>query len=770
MKEKLKYILAYFCFISCLLHSQNHRNLANISADNFQKLTDNQSIDNIYLQTSKGIYETEENLWFKAYILDAQYLIPSTRNKTLYVQLINDETKKAVWKEKYEIENGFVDGHLYIQDSLKTGRYSLAAYSENSYYKNQEAFNALKKVTIIKNIKEKTKITSVKNDTIAQFSLFPEGGYLVSDIGNKLAFKAINEEGNPVDVSGTLYENNFPLLSFKSMHAGMGSINFMPKKSNTYHIQLTGSDKQYQLPEVKPTGKTLRLIANTKDFLTFKISQSKHLKPETIYLRLQIRGVIYNMAFAKLKEKIIIKIPLNDIPQGIAETTLFNSDFKPIAERLVYVKQDQKLHIKTILNKSEYETREKATLKIKTTNKDGEPIVAHLGLSVYDKVYQNKSEPKNILTHYHLSTQLKGNIYNPIYYFDENNINRHEALNLLLLTQGWRRYVWNEENLKEYNKLKKPILSDSIIGKVRLERVTKKSKPEGQKIVMIYTPDTLKGKDIVMTDSKGIFSVDYKQLKMGEKAYLYIKPMTPEKPKFVIDIRDASFDIINTHRKKIPINYPFQKLREEPFEDNREPLIVSDEVNKLEEIVLSGKKKQVFRDKYLGVLDSLAKLNISTDYIGIPCGVLNCQVHPDDRSKKPIEGKVYSYMEGFKWNANRDAYTITGNRTKKYQYPELTEAYLLKKFNLKLLKGYYGKREFYQPFYDKETIKEAFPDYRNTLFWKPDIITNEQGEAIIEFYCSDINTIFSGSIEGVSDTGLLGSKNFNFKVSKKENR
>ncbi|MEP1487574.1 MAG: hypothetical protein ABJK28_04000 [Algibacter sp.] len=770
MNERLKYILICFYFVSCILHSQNNGNVINIIADNFQKLTDNQSFDDIYFQTSKDTYETQENLWFKAYILDAQYLIPSIRSKTLYVQLINDETKQAVWKEKYEIENGFVDGHLYIQDSLKTGCYSLAAYSEHSYFQNQEAFYALKKVTIIKNIKEKTKIASVKNDTIAQFSLFPEGGYLVSDINNKLAFKALNKEGIPVDISGTLYENNLPLFNFKSMHAGMGNINFMPKKSNTYHIQLTETDKKHQLPEIKNSGKVISLITNSKDFLTFKVSQSKNLKSETIYLRLQIRGVIYSIASTKLKDEIIIKIPLKDIPQGIAEATLFNSDLNPIAERLVYVKQDQKLYIETILNKSEYETREKATLKIKVTDKDGEPVVAHLGLSIYDRIYQNKYEPKNILTHYCLSTQLKGNIYNPIYYFDEDNKNRHETLNLLLLTQGWRRYVWNQDNLKEYKKLRKPILSDSIIGKVRLERITKKAKTGEQKIVMAFTPNTLKGKDMVMTTPKGLFSINHKHLKMAKKGYLYLKPLTPEKPKYVIDIKDDSFDIINKSRKTIPINYPFVKLEEETLVDDRVPLIVSNEVNKLEEIVLAAKKKQVFRDKYLGTLDSLAKLDITADYVGVSCGTLNCPQHDSDKSKKPIEGKVYYYMEGFKWNANRTAYTITGSGNIKYQYPELTEEYLLKKFNLKMLKGYYGKREFYQPNYDTESVNDPFPDYRNTLFWKPDIITNEQGEVVIEFYCSDINTVFLGNIEGVSGNGLLGTDNFNFKVSKKENK
>ena len=84
-----------------------------------------------------------------------------------------------------------------------------------------------------------------------------------------------------------------------------------------------------------------------------------------------------------------------------------------------------------------------------------------------------------------------------------------------------------------------------------------------------------------------------------------------------------------------------------------------------------------------------------------------------------------------------------------------------------MIKGYYGKRQFYHPIYDKEAIQDSFPDYRNTLFWKPDIITNANGEAIIEFYCSDIPTLFLGVIEGVGGNGLIGAKNFNFKVKKR---
>lgn len=746
MKEKLNYILVSLFFISCVLHSQVNRSVIDSIADNFQNLTSNQSLDNIYLQTSKDIYETEEFLWFKAYVLDAQHLSPSQKSKTLYVQLINNETKQAVWEEKYEIENGFVDGRVYIQDSLKTGQYVLAGYSEHSYFKNQKEFYALKKITILKKIKEKRTTTSIKNDTISRFSLFPEGGYLISNSETKLAHKATNNKGLPVNVSGILYENNVPLLKFKSFHAGMGSFNFTPKKENNYYIKLSGSDKKYQLPEIKTLGKNLYLIKNSKKFLMFKISQSKGHKPETIYLRLQTRGVIYNIVSAKLKEEIIIKIPLESIPQGIAEVTLFNSDLHPIAERLVYVKLDQKLHIKTTLHKSKYHTREKASLKIKAIDKDGKPVVAHLGLSIYDKIYQNASESKNILTHYYLSTQLKGNIYDPSYYFNEAHKNRYEALNLLLLTQGWRRYVWNEDNLKKNNKLRKRILSDSIIGKVRLKKVEKELKIVGHRLLSYFAPESKKKKHFFMTDSLGVFTINYNHLKTAEKGYFYLQTTKSKNNKYIIDIKDTSFKTININNKAISTIYPFPKIIEKKFKEVRPPLTVQYDVTKLDEVVVLAKNN---RDKYLS--------SLASDYV-CGYGILNCRncIKNSQRDKitKPVIGKIY---------IAEDRRTKIVFTAKKY-----TDEQLLKRYNIRRLKGYYGKREFYQPIYNNETINDPSPDYRNTVFWKPDIITNANGEAIIEFYCSDINTTFTGTIEGTNGIGLLGASSFSFKVNKKK--
>jgi len=191
----------------------------------------------------------------------------------------------------------------------------------------------------------------------------------------------------------------------------------------------------------------------------------------------------------------------------------------------------------------------------------------------------------------------------------------------------------------------------------------------------------------------------------------------------------------------------------------------------LGEVTVKSKYKQQFRDKYMGSLDSLAKLEINSDFIG-ECGWLNCPLCKT--GKNPVEGKTYNKWVGtgipevisgmpgihpFRFYANEVVQIV-------YHYPKFTEEELLKINNLTREKGYYPEREFYQPNYDKTDSLSMIPDYRNTLLWAPSVLTDRNGEAQLEFYCSDIYTDFVGVIEGVSGDGKFGSEIFEFKVLK----
>ena len=103
----------------------------------------------IYLQTSKGVYETGEDLWFKGYVMDAQYLTPSALDSTIYVQIFEEQSMRSIAQEKYFINNGFVNGHFLIRDTIPPGNYLLAGFSSNSFSNTDDEFKNLKKITIL---------------------------------------------------------------------------------------------------------------------------------------------------------------------------------------------------------------------------------------------------------------------------------------------------------------------------------------------------------------------------------------------------------------------------------------------------------------------------------------------------------------------------------------------------------------------------------------------------------------------------------------------
>jgi hypothetical protein len=768
--------------------------------------------------------------------------------------MINENTNQVVWQEKYEVKNGFADGHVFLRDSLSEGDYLLEAYTPHSFFNDSTEFCATRKVKVKKDMKPRLSVTAefdrsyykagdsirvkltilsaqryllhseiqadlrrgdktlgqasattynpghaniafalqgpgeglrvdvrvkyakseepvsfpvpCKKGNPIQFNTFPEGGNMVAGLASNLAFKAVDIDGNPLDVAGALFEDDKPLLEFKARHAGMGSLNFTPLAGKRYHIRLSEptTDSAFLLPEVYPEGITMQLSGRDSEYLTFQISQSPGQGKRDIYLRGQLRGVVCCMAKGTLNQGLKIKIPLTEFPgQGIAEFTLFDEGQLPVAERLVYVNPDKNLCIEAKLSKDKYETRQKATLKIKATDQNGQPVVANLGVSVYDKLYQNPKDTKTILTHCYLSTQLKGKVYDPAWYFDSRNNGRGEALDLLLLTQGWRRYVWDEGNLKQYGEAKPKLISDGVEGEVHATKKQKKAQVAPQ-FVMAFNPGKNKNSDLIVSDLTGRFAVTPGHLKTWQGGYVYLKPLAPPElePRITLS---GPFNAINEIRKAKSTNYPLPNKTDTVKDEPSHPFVVGPDMIELREIVVKGERINTFRDKYMGHLDSLAKLDLCTDYIG-KCGLINCPVC--ESVGKPVEGKKYSKWVSIR-NPGPHPFAFTANEMEtifKYHYPKLTEEELLKRNNLSRVKAYYKSREFYQPNYDKESENDFSPDTRNTLLWAPSVITDQKGEATLEFFCSDINTTFVGKIEGVSGAGLLGVKDFEFAVRK----
>lgn len=761
MKANRRFILILFStlqFLSAPAQSYNSQQIG--LAERLHYLAKNAPQELAYIQTSKDIYETGENLWFKVYLLDAQHLIPSVLSQTLYLQLLNESTKKVAWQEKYEIQNGFANGQVYLDNTLPEGEYLLAVYTPNSFFNDSTEFKAVRRIKVKTDISSQPLIIipALNKPYPIQFTTFPEGGDLVSGIQSKLAFKAVNVDGEPVAVQGTLFEDNTPLMEFKSIHAGMGSFSFTPDTGKKYLIRLSepSIDSMFVLPEIYPAGITLQLTGRDKESLSFKVSQSPGLNPEDICIRVQCRGIVFGMATGNLNRELSIKMPLSGLPQGITEVTLFNSSFDAVAERLVYINQDRKLNITAEISKEIYPARGKATLKISVKDENGQPATANLGVSVFDKLYQNPMDSNNILPHYYLFTQLKGRIYNPSYYFNSSSKGRDEALDLLMLTQGWRKYVWNETNLKKIEESRQLVILDGTKGSLIAHSIWRNRRNE-KLFVIAYCPDKDKKKVLMQVDTTGGFIVSPDLLKRWQGDFIYLKPLWKHNYPPSIKLTNP-FDTINLVMKGKEVLFPVQGLM--ISKEGTPDLSSYNEMIRIPEVIIKGRKTNPLRGKYMAKLDNLAKFDMNTDFV-CEDGILNCQDHGKDAAfnATPIEGVMY--LRVVDYHTPQEHFRLIT-----YFPPKWSEDWLLKMNNLSVVKAYYGNRKFYQPNYDKETENALIPDFRNTLLWEPSVITDEKGEASLSFYCSDINTDFAGRIEGVSSEGLLGTGNFEFTVRK----
>ena len=732
----------------------------------------------VYLQTDKGIYETGEDLWFKTYVMDAQSLALSKRSKTLFVEMLNAQDS-IVWQEKYPILSGIAGGHMYIDKDLKEGDYRIHAYTRFSFLNDTLRPVYPKKIRVVKSIAYKgTDSPQEKDQPVARLSFFPEGGDLIDGIPTKVAFKARDGKGMPAKVKGVLQENGKEIARLETVHDGMGFVFMLPRKSSSYKVVLNDG-REFPFAKVTASGLSIHLRKQTDEYLEFHLSQPKEATPQKIRLTGRMRGKLYCMAEGTLRDILRIKIPVKEFPlQGIAEFTLYNENGQPMAERLVYVHPERKLHIELNTDSARYFTRGKGKLNVKVTDEAGKPVQAHLGLSIFDGAYQNELNPENMLSYCLLSTEIKGNIHNPAYYFDGNNKDRLAALDLLLLTQGWRRYVWEKADTAM---LADCFLSDEIRGRQILGKKKKRKElGNGEQLLQVSGPNT--ENRFVLIDSLGKFMVPTDLMLGLRGGYVYLKPMLDKdeyKPSVIVE---ETFGKADSLRKSCQSYFPYMNPSQVFSELQLDyPVISQDSSILLSEITVTGKKGRVFRDKMMGRLDSLAQMKVGAAWVCSGCipgnnnveylndykdyshHPIGCPVPPPGKISSPVIGRKY-YLTKYEPKGENNKWILTKQDEIIWRGEEFTEEELLRMNNLWRVKGYYGTREFYQP--DELDMQSPLPDARNVLLWKPDIVTDEKGEAEVEFFCSDINTSFVGVMEGTDGLGNLGTSQCEFRVLK----
>ena len=720
--------------------------------------------DLLYIFPSKEIYETGEDMWFKAYLMDRQTLALSDRSQTLYLQM-RSETGDVVWNEKYPLTDGRGDGHVYIGDKWQQGEYLIEGYTRSSFTTDSTIAIRPRRIRVVDRVTQMDSISSeaVKQDSVQRlsakhrFDLFPEGGNLIDGINAVVAFKATYGNGLPEEVSGKVMEDGREIATIHSTHDGMGLFTLCPHSGKDYKVILSDG-KTYPLPAIEPAGLALRMLRNNNSGITLLVSAPDTITRDFTILA-KMRGLLCCSAKGTVRGQQKVKLPIDDfLMQGIVEITLMEGD-RPIAERLVYVNPQQQLKISAKTDRQQYNRRDDGKATLKVTDSSGQPIKAELAISIFDKAYLYQPGHENILSHCFLSEEIRGNIFNPTYYFDTQNKDRLQALDLLLMTQGWRRYVWNRDPTQGHE-----ILFDGVSGKDFKER---------WQYIQTFTPqsDTC----IVMTDSLGRFEIGPTLMK-NLRGNIYLRPLV-KNPKARLLLVNP-FDTINNYQqgrpRYLPQHYIFKTEHGERDITNGFGTIV------LKDIYVTAKRQSPYRDKVIGSLDSLAILasgewvcdckadgtdGYLNDYHGYshhPVGYYPPK--PNLKRRLPKRGETYRLIKyepggpNGKWMLNMDPFNIV------YPGPQYTEEELLKMYGMWKAQGYYPKREFYEP--DPAELMIPTPDARNTLQWKPAVLTDENGKAEVPFTTSDVNTEFIGIVEAIDGTGLLGYQTFTFRVIK----
>ncbi|HOZ85609.1 MAG TPA: hypothetical protein PK191_08975, partial [Niabella sp.] len=302
--------------------------LAQSIEQKFLDWTQQNPIEKIYLHIDRENYHAGQTIWFKGYFTNG--FVPSANSSNLYVELLNNRSEVVV-RNIFPVYLGSTAGQLDLPSTLEEGVYQIRAYSPVML--NQPGFVFYKRIDIY-GTQNKKQVKDNKSEHI-ELSFFPEGGNLITGKLNRIAFKAIDKNGMPIEVAGEITDNSGKLItSFNSVHDGMGSFAILPQNGETYIASINNQVKKYSLPAQTSNG-IIFSVHTTARGKQFRIEQGTN---DPVFKPAYLVGQMENELLFKqpLTDKKEFKglIETKDFISGILHLTVFNKDNMPLAERL----------------------------------------------------------------------------------------------------------------------------------------------------------------------------------------------------------------------------------------------------------------------------------------------------------------------------------------------------------------------------------------------------------------------------------------------------
>ena len=750
----------------------------------------------VYLHLDKPDYEYGDIIWIKAYLVNATSHKPDKLSTNLYLELISP-SKTITERKRLRLVDGFAKGDFMIRDTMPEGLYQIRAYTnwmqnlgpEFYFTRNFTVSNPVFQTHLSPGDSRKNKrMLKRYHDKMEDidFQFLPEGGNLVYGLTGKVGFKAVNREGKGVIVDGTIFDSKKRAVVNFSTHAnGMGHFVFKPVRGEKYIARIESDGKSYRvnLPSPLEKGIVLSIDNSSSEFIQVKLTSNRFKTNDRsaneVVLVAQTRGKIHFSQIVDLSgDSAELAINKYLFPTGITQITVFSSRLVPLAERLLFINHHDFVSFR--LHSIEKITKDSLKLKIISVNNDDTPVKSDFSMALLDddNIDENKFN-RNIIHYLTLTSDLKGYVEDPQFYFENSDAFKNQALDDLMMTQGWRRFNW-EKVLSDQDQKPKYEIENNITVEGKITREFFEIPLPGCE-VRLTVFDQYNDIFYTKSDNKGIFKFD--DLIYGDTIDVKIEANKPSGRKNLLillpesepeEIYNYFGDVFLTtisardnkaYRKKMYIETK-KRMEEEKKEESERNIIKGiygepDDMIRGEDIpegytnvlqAIQGRVPGVDVQGNKVIIRGIKTIYGSTDplYVidGMPVdnvnSILNIPIQDVDRIEilKGASTAIYG---------SRGANGVIAVYTKRGEF-------LVKgRLEFQML-GYATPREFYLPKFDySENTDEYSPV---TLGWVPDIRTDEDGYVMVKMAIPENVKKIMIMMEGLSMEGVAGASKY----------
>ena len=436
--------------------------------------------EKVFIHMDNSCYFLGDTIWFSAYTRETATGKPSPLSRVLYVELLNHDGY-LVERKLIELNKGRGDGFFALDKNIQySGFHELRAYTrwqlnwgcyehkhslsakrwfvnekmEKLYYRDYEKLYS--RVFPVYD-KPKEEGSLARNMTLRPMrryfakdmdkreltlNLFPEGGNLVAGIPNRMAFEATRDDGEWLE--GWLH---FGTDSFPTVHRGRGVITLTPQKDmekEVVFITKDGEKVRAKLPEIKEEGAALQ-VEQKDGTVEIGIRLSASMLPDSMAMTVMHEGKVKAFFAMEGKEK-AFRIDSEDLQAGVHQATVFDTQGRVYADRLFFVRrtETERPTLTFTAPKDECKPYEKIDLEISGAEGNTPISLALRDNYGSDALFDNG----NIMTEMLLASEIKGFIPEPGWYFEKDDEQHRQALDLLMMTQGWRRFDWQDMAVK----------------------------------------------------------------------------------------------------------------------------------------------------------------------------------------------------------------------------------------------------------------------------------------------------------------------------------